>query len=265
MFWFVLSFLSHRELAWLVILAVFALEYAAYTLISSQMAVSILRYVNLFSYVFPSEAMSAYVNMNLFGYPVNALAFLAILLPEALIFLTVSIAALGMRRYPSGNRDVLGAVIENHNAFWDLFRTKMPLFAVEAYKLTILSGTAVFLLAGVYVASRLGYYGYAYNEEDSYIYEGYVAAVEDEIGPEIYAYLERAKGKAASGDYLRAIAKLESEIGAVVERAKDYTPWLLDNVKISNIYGEKLLPLHRRNAVIALAFLILCTAPTFTF
>ena len=125
--WSILSFLSQIQLAWLVLLGILGVEYAAWTLIAPQMAISILRYVNLFAYVFPAETLSAYVNMNFFGYPVGTLVLLGWLFALLTLLLSAWVVFGAVRRKPLGNRNLLGRFV----SLWVLAR--FPIICLGRY------------------------------------------------------------------------------------------------------------------------------------
>lgn len=270
-FWAILSFLSHMQLAWLAVIGVFGVEYAAYTLIPPQMALSVFRYVNLFSYVHPTELLSKYVNMNFFGLPVGALTLLAWIMALAGAALTAAVIILQVKRRPFGNRNILGRVIILWNRVCDFFRRRFPIPVMEGYKLIVLGGTAIFLLAAVYFGPKLAFRGYEYREDD-YVYTQYLNEAEGPVNEKTYEYIETAKRQLelnpyADGSFFSAVERLEAEVGSVVEKAEEggYEPWLVDQTDMNNYFGSKVWPIHRWNAIVAIAFIILCAAPVFAF
>lgn len=270
-FWAVLSFLSHMQLAWLAVLGIFGAEYAAYTLIKPQMALSVFRFVNLFSYVHPTELLSRYENMNFFGLPVGALSLLAWIMALAGAALLFAAILIQVKRRPFGNRSILGGVINAWNRFSDFFRRRFPIPAMEAYKLVVLGGTAIFLVAAAYFGPKLGYRGYEYWEED-YVYTQYLEEMDGPIGRETYDYLEKAERQLeqnpyADASFFSAIERLKAETASAVQRAEagGYQAWMIDQADMNNCFGEKVWPVHRWSAIAAMAFLILCIAPVFAY
>ena len=270
-FWAILSFLSHMQLAWLAVIGIFGVEYAAYTLIKPQMALSVFRYVNLFSYVHPTELLSKYENMNFFGLPVGALTLLAWIMAIAGAALTAAAIVIQVKRRPFGNRNILGRVIIVWNRFCDFFRRRFPIPVMEGYKLIVLGGTAIFLLAAVYFGPKLSFRGYEYREDD-YVYSQYLDEAKGPVTEDTYRYLEKAEQQLelnpfADGSFFSALERLKAEVESVAQKADagGYEPWLVDQTDMDNFFGSKVWPIHRWNAIVAIAFIILCAAPVFAF
>ena len=271
-FWFILSFLSHMQLAMFVIIGILGIEYAAYTLIPPQMALSVLRYVNLFAYIYPSELLSKYINMNFFGLPVGALTLLIWLMALLGTAFLIADIYLQTKRYPFGNKNLLGKFILIWNRFCDFFRRKFTLPVMEGYKLLILGGTAIFLLACVYFAPKLNFKGYEYSQDEKYVYQQYINEMKGPVTEKTYRYLENAKQQielhpGIDYDFEASVTRIEGEVNALVERGEEegFEPWIVNQIDFKNLFGEKIWSVHQWNALIALAFIVLCIAPVFAF
>ena len=270
LFWFVLSFLSQLQLAWLVLLAILGAEYAAWTLIPPQMALGVLRYVNLFAFVFPAESLRAYGNVNLFGWPVGTLALLTWLYVMLTVLLSGWVLFGSVRRRPLGGRDLLGRPVSVWNRAMDVLRCRFPLGVMEAYKLLILSGTALFLVAGIWYAPRLRSFGYSFGAAEDAAYNGYLREAAGPIGADTDAYLARARASLTEdwGDlsvYEAALDRLEAEVAGLRAQAAagGYAPWLTEQARINNVLGPDAAPIHRWSALAALLLLLLVSAPVF--
>ncbi len=270
--WFVLSFLSQMQLAWLVLLAILGVEYAAWTLIQPQLAISVFRYVNLFAYVFPAETLSAYGNMNFFGRPVGILTLLFWLYLLLTALLSAWVIFGSVKRRPLGNRNLLGRPIALWNRAFDLVRSRLPLLAMESYKLLILGGTALFLLAALWYAPKLRSFGYSFGSADDAAYNGYVHEAAGPINADTDAYLARARENLAAyyGDvsqYETALDRLEEETSILRARASDggYTPWLAEEVRVNNVLGQDAWSVHRWSGIVSLFLVLLVCAPVFSF
>lgn len=272
LFWFVLSFLSQMQLAWLVLLGILGVEYAAWALIAPQMAISVFHYVNLFAYVFPAETLSAYGNMNFFGWPVGTMTLLGWLLVLLILLLSAWLLFGAVRRRPLGNRDLLGRFVGLWNRALDLLRSRFSLLAMEGYKLLILGGTALFLLAAILYAPKLRYFGYSFGSAEDAAYNSYVREAAGPITADTDAYIVRARESLADyyGDadaYEAALDRLEAELEALREQAAagGYTPWLTEQVRINNVLGPDARSVHRWSGLVALLILLLVCAPVFSF
>lgn len=271
-FWFMLSFLSNMQLAWLVIIGVLGAEYAAWAFIPPQMAISILRYVNLFAYIFPAETLSKYVNMNFFGLPVGALDLLAALFVLLTVGLSAGVVVLAEKRFPMGSRELLGKAVRAADRALDFFRSRLPVFGMEWYKLLVLGGAVLFFAAGLWYSPRLHYVGYSYNSGDDFVYSQYLAEAAGPVNEDTYAYIARARDNIDEYDpdpysYLAALDRIEEEAHAAEEAAEagGYSPWLCEQSRIEDIFGQDSASIHRWNAAVSAALLILVTAPLFAF
>ncbi|MBQ4381108.1 MAG: hypothetical protein II794_00050, partial [Oscillospiraceae bacterium] len=271
-FWFVLSFLSQMQLAWLVILGILGVEYAAYAFIAPQMAISIFRYVNIFSYIFSEDILASYVNMNFFGTPFSALTLLSWLMGILLVTLSVGTVLAQVCRYPYGNRDILGGIVKLWNRAADVVRSRLPILAMEGYKLLILAGAVIFLAVGMYMGTRLGYKGYEYSVNMDYVYQQYMNEAKGPVGEETDGYLARAQEQLdlrpmSARDFQGSLTKLTKEVQRLRDAAAErgYEPWLLDQVNINNYIGDKTWPRHTWNAMAAMVFVIVAAAPVFSF
>ena len=268
-FWFVLSFLSNIQLSWAIIIGILAGEYAAFTLIDGQLQFSVFKYVNLFSYVYPMEPLSKYLNMNVFGYPVGVFPLLLRLLLALMLLLTVAVLFIQVKRHPLGNRNILGRFVLLWNRLCDFCRRKMHLSAFEGYKQLIFGGSILFLAVCLYFGGRLSYTGWEYQEQD-YVYLQYLSETAGPIDGQTDVYIANAWQSLdvhpdIAYEFENSLMRLEDETGAARMNAaeKGYEPWLLDQVQVQNFLGTKTWPLTRWNAIVALAFVILSVAPLF--
>lgn len=272
LFWFVLSFLSQMQLAWLVLLAILGVEYAAWTLIQPQLAISVFRYVNLFAYVFPAETVSAYRNMNFFGLPVGTMTLLLWLYLALTALLSAWVIFGSVKRRPIGSRNLLGRLVSLWNRLTDLLRSRFPLLVMEGYKLLILGGTALFLLAALWYAPKLRSFGYSFGTADDAAYNGYVREAAGPIDADTDAYIARARNHLEdyygdAGVYESALDRLEAEVAALCARAEEggYTPWLAEEVRVNNVLGQDAWSVHRWSGLVSLLLVLLVCAPVFSF
>ena len=273
-FWFVLSFLEQIQLAWLVILGILAAEYLAKTLIAPQMALGFLRYVNIFSYISPTELLCRYQNMNFFGFPVGSLSLMAWLLLLMTLILTAGLVLLALYRHPFGNRDLLGGAVRGVGRFLDVFRSRLPIGLMESYKLLFLGGAAIFLAAGLWAGAGLTLNGRAYSpytDPDAAVKEQYAMEIRGPVTQKTMDYLVRARelleNSPSAGYFAGGLSLMEQEVEARLQKAErdGYEPWILDQYTISNYYGGKVRSFSRWNGAVVLAFVILCAAPVFSF
>ncbi|MBO4563680.1 MAG: hypothetical protein J5772_08745 [Clostridia bacterium] len=270
-FWFMLSFVSNIQLSWFIVLAILGVEYAAYKLIDGQLQFSIFKYVNLFSYIYPFEPLSKYLNMNFFGYPVGVFPLLLVLFITLILLLGVGTVLLQVKRHPHGNRNILGKAIVLWNRIADFFRRRFTITGVEGYKLLILGGTIIFLAAGVFFGKKLSYVGYEYQEQD-YVYLQYLGEAGGPINEDTDAYLAKARAQLElHGDiayqFEGSLSRVESEAETIKQTAAErgFEPWLVNQTRFDNYLAKKSWTIPEWNAIVAIIFIILCVAPVFAF
>lgn len=268
--WFLFGFLEHMQLWWLLSVAGGVAEYSLFAFIQPQSILSPFKYVNLFSYIYTFPLTCGYVNINFFGHPVGMRTLLMILLAVLAVLLSVAVLLIQAHRYPFGNRDVLGGIIGLWNRAVDVIRRRLTLFGFEGYKLLILSGAIVFVLAGVWLSGKLYFATGAYYTSEEYMCRQYISQVEGKIDQSTYDYAKKVKENLDKytgdvSDFRAGLSMFEKRLDVLTARAEEggYEAWILDPVKFMNIYGTKNNWAQRRNALVALAVLAFCLAPVF--
>ena len=254
--WFVLSFLEQVQLCWMATAAVLAAEYLLYTVVPAQSVLSSLRYVNIFSYVFSSKLYTEYVNLNFFSYPVGKSTVLLGLLLLGTGTLTILITALLPKRYPFGNRNLLGKWIPVCNRIKDALLRRLGVVGFEWYKLFFLTVGGMILLLGLPVSRDLPLNSGAYNRIEDAVYRQYVAQVQGPVTQDTHEYIAQAKAALEGleinrAEFEAALNRLEQTVADTPESA-----WLVDDTMFLNIYGRESWYTQRNAAWIAL--LILC-------
>lgn len=267
LFRFLLSFLRQMQLAWLIIAAILAAEYIAYTQIQPYMALAPLKLLNVFTLVYPADSLKNYVNINLAGYPFGHTELFLLLLTVGSVLLLFGNLWIAQRRHPFGGRNLLGRPVLLWNTFCDRFRIHFGLFAMECSKQLFLGGTILFLLAGLLLGQRLSFRGSVYYNGSSYSYAQYMKEIAGPVTEKAITYISEAREKAAHyPEYADSVEKLAAEVARIEKQAEagGYEPWLLDQVELNNIFGEKSRGFHMLNAIVAGLLTILCTAPLFS-
>ena len=255
--WFALSFLEQVQLCWMVTAAALAVEYFLHTTIPAQSVLSPLRYVNVFSYVFTSRIYTEYVNLNFFTYPVGKSTMLLALLLIGTIVLTTVIVVLLPKRYPFGNRDLLGKWLNLWNRVKDPVLRRLGMFGFEWYKQLFMTAGGLVLVLGLLISRDLPLNSGAYNRIEDSLYRQYVAQVQGPVTQSTHDYIAQAKASLEGveinrAEFEAALNRLEQAVGDLPEGA-----WLVDDTMFLNIYGSESRYTQRNTALIAL--LILCT------
>lgn len=261
--WFLLSFLEQVQLCWLFTAAGLGAEYLLYTLIPPQSLFSPLRYLNVFSYVFPAQLYTQYENINFFSFPVGHRPLLLALLAVAALGLSAALMWALPRRYPFGNRDRLGRWLKLWNRVGDALRRHLGLLGLEWYKLLFLSAGGLFILLGLALTWEVPCSSGAYDRAEDLVYRQYMAQIQGPVTQDTYDYLARARqalGTAGmdAGTFEAALDRVEEELAAL-----DNGDWLVDDTQFLNIYGADSWRVGRRNALLAVLILTACLSPLF--
>lgn len=256
--WFALSFLEQVQLCWMVTAAALAVEYFLHTTIPAQSILSPLRYVNVFSYVFTSKIYTEYVNLNSFSYPIGKSTMLLGLLLIGTIVLTTVIVVLMPKRYPFGNRDLLGKWLNLWNRVKDPVLRRLGMFGFEWYKQLFMTAGGLVLVLGLLISSDLPLNSGAYNRIEDSLYRQYMAQVQGPVTQSTHDYIAQAKASLEGveinrAEFEAALNRLEQTVADIPEGA-----WLVDDTMFLNIYGSESWYTQRNTALIAL--LILCAS-----
>lgn len=254
--WFALSFLEQVQLCWMVTAAALAVEYFLHTTIPAQSILSPLRYVNVFSYVFTSKIYTEYVNLNFFTYPIGKITMLLGLLLIGTIVLTTVIVVLMPKRYPFGNKDLLGKWIHLWNRIKDPVLRKLGMVGFEWYKQLFMTAGGLVLVLGLLISRDLPLNSGAYNRIEDSLYRQYMAQVQGPVTQSTHDYIAQAKASLEGveinrAEFEAALNRLEQTVADMPEGA-----WLVDDTMFLNIYGSESWYTQRNTALIAL--LIVC-------
>lgn len=256
--WFALSFLEQVQLCWMVTAAALAIEYFLYTTIPAQSVFSPLRYVNVFSYVFTSKIYTEYVNLNFFSYPIGKSTMLLGLLLIGASILAIVITTLLPKRYPFGNKDLLGKWIHLWNRIKDPMLRRLGMVGFEWYKQLFMTAGGIVLVLGLLISRDLPLNSGAYNRIEDSLYRQYVAQVQGPVTQSTHDYIAQAKASLEGveinrAEFEAALNRLEQTVADIPEGA-----WLVDDTMFLNIYGSDSWYAQRNTVLIAL--LILCAS-----
>lgn len=262
--WFALSFLARPQMCWLVTAVVLVIEYLLYILIPAQSIFSLLREINVFSYVFTFALYTQYTNINIFGFPIGRRTLLMGLLLIASAALSGATVVILSRRYPFGNRDLLGKWIDRWNRANDRLRRHLHLYGFEVYKLLFLSAGGLFLIMGILITRDLSCGTTAYLSTDDNIYRQYVQEIQGPVTQDTYDYLDRAHQALQDStmdtlSYEMALDRLEQTLSSLNDGA-----WLVYDALFMNCFGIRSATTQRENALLAYIFLAACLSPLFS-
>ena len=262
--WFLLGFLEQVQLRWLVTGVGLAVEYLLFTLIPAPSIFSPLRYLNVFSYVFPFGLYTQYVNINFFTLPVGQRPMLLGLLAVLTLVLGGAVVWIQSRRFPFGNRDRLGKVLHLWNRLADVFRRHLGMLGFEWYKLLFLSAGGIFLVLGMLLPRNLYCNANAYGSLEDSVYRQYLAQVQGPITEDTYRYIQEAEAALAdsqmenTGDFQMALERLKQTVAEAEEGQ-----WLVDDVPFLNFFGEKGWRTQRKTALLSMLILVVSLTTLF--
>ena len=261
--WFVLSFLARPQMGWLVTAFGLVLEYLLYTLIPAQSIFSPLREINVFSYVFTTELYVQYTNFNFFGFPIGRRTLLLGLLVCVTAVLSAVTILILTRRYPFGNRDIMGKWIDRWNQIGDGLRKHLGLYGFEVYKFLFLSAGGLFLILGFLMTQNLNCGTLAYTINEDNIYRQYVTKIQGPVTQDTYDYLLTARAALENtpidtGEYKAALDRLEETIANLEDGA-----WLVYEPMFMNCYGLESSITQRQNSLLSYIFLVVCLSALF--
>lgn len=262
--WFALSFLEQIQLCWMVTTAGLTVEYFLYTLIPAQSIFSPLRYVNVFSYVFTSRLYTEYVNINFFSWPIGKSPFLLCLLMICGISLSAILTILIPKRYPFGNCNRLGKLLDLWNQAGDFLRRRLGVLGFEWYKLLFLTAGGLLLIMGFLFSRDLPLNSRVYSSLDDRIYQQYVSQIQGPVTQSTFDYIDGAwksleNAEMDTSDFEAALIRLEQTIELLPDGA-----WLVDDTMFLNIYGSESWFAQRNTALIALLILCASLSPLFS-
>ena len=262
--WVLLSFLEQVQLCWMMTAAGLAIEYLLYRFIPVQSLLSPLRHINIFSYVFTTDLLTDYANINFFSFPVGKRTLLmGLLLTVSVVLGSVTVFLLP-KRYPFGNRDRLSKWLHRWNRAGDRMRRRMGLYGFEWYKLIFLTAGGLFLILGVLFSLDLTINSGAYNRLEDDLYRQYVAQVQGPVTQSTYDYINEARAdlensEMDASEFEEALFRLEQTIAGLKDGA-----WIVDDTMFMNIYGNGAWYTQRNTALIALLILTACLASLFS-
>ena len=149
--WAVLQAVNHLPLAIAVGSGFLALEYCAFTFIPDSYALVILRYINIFAVVDTPTVTLHYLNLDLFGWPVQGfLLSMGLILPLTVLTVIINLV-LSERKKPISRQNPLLSIIQRLRVPFSRFVGRLKLCGFELYKLLwIQKGAAVLLLLGAF-------------------------------------------------------------------------------------------------------------------
>lgn len=205
---FLVALLSrHPAITYVSAGAVLAVSFIIYQIIPAVSTLNIFKYVNLMSFIRTNGLYQVYLNLNLFGHPINLIPFIWTALTAVFIVAgTVCFFVFCKKRNMQAGKLPFQALIQKTRF---KYRPSGSVFRVESYKLFIVSKVALLLL--VFIA--LQWYGNRdakfYSAYDEVYYKSYMTRLAGGLTPEKQSFLEQEQKKYSDAeDSLNAINRL---------------------------------------------------------
>ena len=145
--WAILQAVHHLPLAIAAMSAFLAAEYAVFRLIPDSYAIVILRYINIFAVVDMLTAALHYLNLNLFGQPVQGFLLTLGIIPPLTVGMVLVNLALAERKKPISPQNSILVFLDRLRIPFSKLVGRLGLFGFELYKLLWLQKGIVVLLA----------------------------------------------------------------------------------------------------------------------
>lgn len=224
---FIVVIMQNTNLAFGVCGIIFAAEFLLYTFLPSQSNLAILKYMNLFTFINPTEAIVKYYNINSFVILVNLFSLLIIsAIIFTLLFAIFSIIGAG-KKYPNKTPGKIESVLLRFSSkirtvYWKCVE-KLSATGTELYKILFMQKGIIVLLAFVLALfNSLNLRTLNISEKDSIVNEFYETH-SGELNDDVYKY----------------VADLENEINAVDEELanayEDYKNGKISEDKYYNV------------------------------
>ena len=298
--WLLLTAVNHAKYTIITAAGVLAAEYGLYTFLPVQSGLNGLKYFNLFTYISLSDLYTNYLNIDLFGYPleIRSISQLALL---PLCGLTAAACVLiHCHKKPAAGTSLLGRIAYGINTVTDMGLRHLRLFGMELYKTLwlqkgiVVAALLVYLVTGTSFTAKIPIYNPAevaaqqYTEElageitdDTFIRIG---ALEAELDQTIADYeaakLAHENGELADNQlnlyaYYAGTARTSKEgLSLVRSQAeelfelgtkKGFTPWLIEQTPFESVFGTAAQSNQHQAAIIAVLALTLLLAGSMAY
>lgn len=266
--WAILQAVNHLPLAIAAAGVALAAEYSLYCFLPDSFAIVFLRYVNLFALVDVPTVALHYLNLNLFGMPVQGfLLSVGLTLPVAGALLALNIL-LAQRKKPVTRQNALLSLFDRIRVPCSRAVGRLHLFGLELYKV-------LWQQRGLAVLLGVALFAFAVLEEpypDSQLYDTELAALsasmQGEITTETLAQIDELTEKYSawtpSEEVLKQLDILARLRETVVEslEAEDGR-WLIDPRPFAALMGCNINRYQRQNATVLLLALVLLLSGVF--
>lgn len=271
--------INSNKVAILIMVGVYAAEFILYNSITSDSAVSFLKYINIYNVIMVSRSVMVYENWGFDGFITDAATSTMIMAGLLILVCIAEVIYVNVRGKRRKNR-ILSKIYDTVSMNFQRIFAKVPSFGMEIHKTHISQNGLIIFLAAVYlIAGCKIYRGVDYSGDNVYIdnfYEkfgGYVP--NEEI--EAYVSVERKnmeRLKKDSEGYSYDLQQLESSIKtmeadiAYAKKVKDergINAVIMNPKTYNDVFGERLYANQENINLICLFAIILTAAGAFSY
>lgn len=267
--WAILQAVRHLPFALAAVGAVLAVEYSFFRFIPDSYSFVILRYANLFALVnVPSVALH-YLNLDLFGQPVQGFLFSLVLIPPLIALLLVVNVLLSVKKKPVARQNSLLKVFDYARIPFSWVIGRLRLLGQELYKLLWLQkGLLVLLAVGVFSFSVLDAPipdNALYDQELVWVSASMQGPVTESTLHQIDEKIDEYSKWEPSEAVLRQLDILQRlRVKCADSLEKKDGLWLIDQMPLAALTGKNVNNYQRQIAVILTLALILLFSGVFS-
>lgn len=156
--WLFFSASSHgMRFSLILAAALFAVEYAFYTYLPAQSLWNVLKYFNVFAYIDLSSLYTRYLNLNIFGWPVNIRTLAAFACIPLMALAGGGCLCVQCFKRPCQSREPFGKAVNCVRRLTAKPIGRLHLLGYEGYKLLILQGGIFVFAAFCYLVFRVDF------------------------------------------------------------------------------------------------------------
>ncbi len=157
LFWFVMTLIQNRNIALGVTAIIFVAEFGFYKLLPIQSNFAVIKCLNVFYLLDPTEAIIKYYNLNVFSLLINLYRMIIISSITAILLFSVITIIISGNKYPQKTPSKLESLLHNvfskiSTLYWVIVE-KLTITSIELYKIIIIQKGWIVLLTFVYVLS----------------------------------------------------------------------------------------------------------------
>lgn len=185
----ILLLVNDHKISLLIIVLVFALQFALYSYLPIQSYLSLIKHFNLFSYMHTASLFTEYINISLFYYPVGLRDLIIFSFPVISSLLIIIIVLVHQYKMPNPKSSFMDKIIFTLGIILDKIISNLGCLGYEIYKIMILQrGLAIFLLVFI-AALRVPFSTSIYREYEEIKQDELLSSLSGPITDDVYQTL----------------------------------------------------------------------------